>query len=132
MGASVEILMEASKNDLKIIEVPSSCRYKNGGVATSSENPVRHGMGVGMSLVRLIVEESPLQMLGIPGLVVLFAGIVFGLWMLQVYAVAHVIETNIALASIAFIWISFFMLSSAITLYAISRISKKINGKNRN
>ena len=60
MGASVEILLEASKNDLKIIEVPSSCRYKNGGVATSSENPVRHGMGVGMSLVRLIVEESPL------------------------------------------------------------------------
>lgn len=67
MGASVEILLEASKNDLKIIEVPSSCRYKNGGVATSSENPVRHGISVGMSLVRLIVEESPLTTLGIPG-----------------------------------------------------------------
>jgi glycosyltransferase involved in cell wall biosynthesis len=130
MGASVEILLEASKNGLEIIEVPSSCRYKNGDVATSSENPVRHGIGVGMSLIRLIVEESPLTTLGIPGLLFLFGGIAFGLWMLQIYAVEHMIATNVALASIALVLISFFMLSSAITLYAISRLSKKWTGNN--
>jgi hypothetical protein len=46
--------------------------------------------------------------------------------MLQVYALQHQIETNIALASIAFILIGFFMLSTAITLYAITRIAKKV------
>ena len=128
MGASVEILLEARKNDLKICEVPSSCKYYNGEVATSTENPVTHGMGVVMSIIRLIVEERPLMVLGIPGLLCLFAGIAFGVWMLQLYAIEHQIVTNIALASIAFVLIGFFMLSTAITLYAISRLSKRMNG----
>ncbi len=60
MGASVELLLEASKHDLKICEVPSSCKYSNGKVATSTEHPVRHGIGVVMSIIRLVVEERPL------------------------------------------------------------------------
>lgn len=127
IGASAEILMYANKHGLKVSEVPCSCRYKNGSVATSSENPVTQGVGVVMSVVRLIVEEKPLTILGIPGLLCLFAGIAFGVWMLQIYSVKHMIETNVALASIALILISFFLLSSAITLYAISRLSKRMN-----
>ena len=125
MSASVEILLKASKEDLRIVEVPSTCKYNTCDVATSSENPVTHGIGVVMSLVRLIVEERPLVMLGIPSLFCLLAGVGFGVWMLQVYALQHEIPTNIALASIAFILIGFFMLSTAITLYAITRISEK-------
>ena len=127
MGASVEIVLKASKHDLRIVEVPSSCKYNNGEVATSSEHPITHGIGVIMSLVRFVVEEKPLLVLGIPGLLCLFAGTVFGIWMLQIYALQHQIETNIALASVAFILIGFFMLSTAITLYAIARIAKKLN-----
>ena len=126
MGASVEILLKANQHDLRIVEVPCTCKYNNGNVATSTEHPVTHGIGVVMSLIRLIVEERPLVMLGIPSLLCLSAGIGFGLWMLQVYALEHQIETNIALASIAFILIGFFMLSTAITLYAITRISEKV------
>ena len=129
MGASVEILLEASKHDLKICEVPSSCKYRNGEVATSTENPITHGMGVVMSIIRLIVEEKPLMVLGIPGILCLFAGIAFGVWMLQIYAIKHLIETNVALASLSFVIVGFFMLSTAITLYAISRLSRKMNGK---
>jgi glycosyltransferase involved in cell wall biosynthesis len=131
MGASVEILLEASRHDLKIHEVPSTCKYENGDVATSTENPLTHGVGVVMSIVRLIVEERPLTVLGLPGLLCLCAGVLFGVWMLQIYAVAQVVETNIALASIGFVLVSLFMLSTATTLYAISRISKKINGKGK-
>ena len=82
-------------------------------------------MGVVFSLIRLIVEERPLLLLGVPSLVFLLFGLGFGLWMLQIYAIEHVIETNIALASFGFILIGFFMLSTAITLYAIARISEK-------
>jgi glycosyltransferase involved in cell wall biosynthesis len=128
MGASVEILLEARKNDLKVCEVPSSCKYDTGEVATSTENPVTHGLGVVTSIIRLVVEERPLMVLGIPGIFCLFAGIAFGVWMLRLYALEHHIVTNIALASIAFVLIGFFMLSTAITLYAISRLSKRMNG----
>jgi glycosyltransferase involved in cell wall biosynthesis len=126
MGASVEILLRASKQDLRIVEVPSTCKYKTGGADTSSEHPVTHAMGVVFSLIRLIVEERPLLFLGIPSLFCLFAGVGFGVWMLQIYAIQHSIETNVALASFAFILMGFFMLSTAITLYAITRIGKKV------
>jgi glycosyltransferase involved in cell wall biosynthesis len=129
MGASVEILLKASKHDLKICEVPSSCKYHNGDVATSTKHPITHGVGLIVSIVRFIVEEKPLTLLGIPGLLCLIVGIGFGVWMLQIYAIGHYIVTNIALASVAFLLIGFFMLSTAITLYAITRLTKKINGK---
>lgn len=128
MGASVELLLEAKEQKLRISEVPSTCKYETVGQSTSTENPVTHGIGVLMSLVRLVVEERPLVMLGIPGIVSLIVGMVFSVWMLNIYALSSAIETNIALASMSFILISFFMLSTAITLYAISRVSKKING----
>jgi glycosyltransferase involved in cell wall biosynthesis len=128
MGASVEILLEANKHGLKISEVSTSCKYNNDEIATSTENSITHGIGVLMSIFRLIVEQRPLTILGLPGFLFLFAGIAFGVWMLQIYAVSHQIVTNIALASLSFVLISFFMLSTAITLYAISRIAKRMNG----
>jgi len=127
MGASVEILLRASKTDLRIVEVPSTCKYNTSNGDTSSEDPVSHGLGVMWSLIRLVVEERPLVMLGIPSLFFLLAGVGFGLWMMENYAITHTIETNIALASISFILIGFFMLSTAITLYAIARISEKLS-----
>ncbi|NIN52401.1 MAG: hypothetical protein GTO23_04445 [Nitrososphaeria archaeon] len=67
--------------------------------------------------------------LGIPGLVSLAVGMFFGVWMLQIYAAERQIVTNIALASLAFVLIGFFALSTAITLYAILRLSEKANNK---
>ena len=49
--------------------------------------------------------------------------------MLQIYASEHQIITNIALASLSFVIIGFFMISTAITLYAILRLSKDIKTK---
>jgi glycosyltransferase involved in cell wall biosynthesis len=127
MGASVEILLKASKNNLKIVEVPSSCKYR-GEVPTSTEHPVTHGIGVVMTIIRVVVERKPLTLLGIPAVVFLFTGVGFGVWMLQIYALEHRIITNIALASIGFLFIGFFMLSTAITLYAISRLARRMSG----
>jgi glycosyltransferase involved in cell wall biosynthesis len=128
MSASIEILRAISKNGLKVCEVPISCKYSNSvGVETSSENAFTHGLRLIMSIVKLVVEDRPLPFLGIPGVISLIAGTLFGVWMMQLYVASHEITTNIALASIAFILIGFFLLSTAITLYSITRISRKIN-----
>jgi len=124
MGVSSEILINARKQHLRICEVSSSCEYGN-GMKTSKHNPVRHGVDVVTSIVKLLVEDKPLTMLGLPGTLCLITGAIFGVWMLQIYAAEHYIVTNIALASVAFILIGFFALSTAITLYAISRLAKK-------
>jgi hypothetical protein len=128
MGVSVEVLMDATRRGLKICEVPCSCRYQT-EVETSTHNPVRHGLDVVGSILKLVIEDKPLIMLGIPGILCLTTGAAFGVWMLQIYAIAHQITTNIALASIGFMMIGFFCLSTAITLYAISRLAKKANSK---
>jgi glycosyltransferase involved in cell wall biosynthesis len=128
MGVSVEVLMEAKKQGLTIVEVPTQCAY-SGLDKTSSQGSLRHGTSVIMSILRLVVEESPLLFLGLPGVASLLVGMIFGVWMLQIYAVEHQIMTNIALASIAFILIGLFCGFTSITLYAISRLLQKTNNR---
>ena len=127
MGASVELVMKAKKQGLTVSEVSTEVHYEDLG-RTSTQNPISHAIGVFMSIFRLVVEERPLLLLGGPGLIFLFAGIAFGLWMMQNYAATHQITTNIALAAIAFVLIGMFTLFTSITLYAISRQAQK-NGK---
>lgn len=131
MSASVELLREVDKTGLKVCEVPITCKYADSvGVETSTENPITHGINLVMSIVKLVVEDRPLPILGIPGMLFLLAGTLFGVWMMQMYASSGRIVTNVALASIGFILIGFFAISTAITLYAITRISKRVSGKN--
>ena len=115
--------MQAKKMGLVVAEAPTGCNYR--GLETSTRGPLRHGISVVMSIVRLVVEERPLLFLGVPGVVSLLVGMVFGVWMLQIYALERRIVTNVALASIAFILIGFFAIFTAITLYAIARLIQK-------
>jgi len=110
---------------LRVREVSATCNYRD--VEGSTRNPIRHGADVVMSIVKLVVEDKPLMLLGVPGMLCLIAGVFFGVWMLQIYAAEHHIITNIALASIAFIIIGLFAVFTAITLYAIARLIQKTN-----
>lgn len=130
MSASIELLRAVNKSGLKVCEVPISCKYgDSAGAETSTKHPFAHGVGLMMSLVKLIVEDRPITFLGIPGVLSLVLGIFFGVWMMNAYVVEHRIITNIALASIAFIMIGFFMISTAITLYAITRLTQRLRSK---
>jgi glycosyltransferase involved in cell wall biosynthesis len=124
MGSSIEILVKAKNQNLRVMEVAAECKYNN-LENTSTHNPITHGASVVMSIIQLIVEEKPLTVLGLPGLICLCGGFGFGIWMLQLYAEQGKIVTNIALASIAFTIMGMFTLFTAITLYAISRQAQK-------
>jgi len=129
MGVSVEVLMKAQQNGLTVVEVPAEVKYKD-VERSSTQNALGHGASVLMSIIRLVVEEKPLMLLGLPGLIFLFAGIGFGTWMLKLFIEQQQIVTNIALASLAFILIGMFSIFTAITLYAISRQNRRANGAN--
>lgn len=124
MSASVEALMKIKGQGLTVVDVPTRCNYK--GLKTSTHNSLRHGAGIIMSILRLVVEERPLTFLGVPGIISLLSGVLFGAWMFQLYAAEKRIVTNVALASIAFILIGFFTIFTAITLYAITRLTQKM------
>jgi glycosyltransferase involved in cell wall biosynthesis len=124
MGISAEILLKAQALGLTMAEVPVEVHYK--GLETSSHNPLRHGLSVIATIMRMIVEERPLFYLGIPGAMFFFVGVLFGLWALQIYTVEHRIVTNIALFAVAFTLVSAFMLFTAITLWAILRLAQRM------
>lgn len=124
MGVSVEILLQAKDQALTIAEVPVQAHYH--GLETSTHNPVRHGLSVVSTLIRLVVEERPLVYLGIPGLLMLITGITFGLWTLQLFAIERRIVTNVFLTSIAFAMLGIFSLFTAITLFAIIRQRERL------
>lgn len=123
MGVSVEILLKAKEQYLRVVEVPVVCNYK--GLDTSTHAPLAHGVSVIMSVVKLVVEDHPLLFLGMPGVVFLLIGALFGVWMLQIYALEHRIVTNVALASMAFTLVGLFAVFTGITLYAIARLTER-------
>lgn len=124
MGISAELVIKSKKQNLKIVEVSAECKYEN-LERTSTQNPISHGASVIMSIVRMVVEERPLTLLGIPGLIFLLSGTGFGIWMLKLFVEEQRIVTNLALAAMAFVLIGIFMLFFSVTLYAISRQSQK-------
>ena len=129
-GFSVESeqIILAGKAGLRIKEVPVSTKYE-GLFKTSKKSPLTHGMSLVAYLLKVMVEDRPLVFLGIPGLISLVIGILFGAWMFEIYAINQNIVTNIALASITFTLIGIFAMFAAITLYSISKVSQKINNK---
>jgi glycosyltransferase involved in cell wall biosynthesis len=129
MGVSVEILLKAKERGLRIMEVPIGCNY-HGLERTSKQSPLKHGVNVVMSIVKLVVEGKPLTFLGLPGVLSLLVGVLFGIWLFQIYTSEGHIVTNIALASIAFILIGFFAIFTAITLHAILRLTERMSKEN--
>ena len=74
-AADSEILIDASEKNLLISEHNVSVLY-NTGNKTSTKNPVKHGSGVFISLLELVLSKRPLTFLGIPGVVMMIIGII--------------------------------------------------------
>jgi len=129
MGISAEILMKAKSNGLTIAEVPVKAHYRD--LETSTQHPIKHGVSVIMTILRVVVEERPLVFLGIPGIMLLLAGLFFGIWALQLYAAGQSIINGVTLTSAAFTIGGIFTLFTAITLYSIVRLSEREQAKRR-
>jgi glycosyltransferase involved in cell wall biosynthesis len=72
MGVSSEIIIRAADSKLNIREAGIVTRYD--GIRDSSKGPLRHGLDVTNSIVRVVAQKRPLLFLGVPGLFFLFAG----------------------------------------------------------
>jgi glycosyltransferase involved in cell wall biosynthesis len=74
MGAGSEILTQSKNYNLKVVEIPINVRYDISG--TSSKNPVSHGFGVLIDLIRDFEYKHPLQVFGGIGILTLGIGII--------------------------------------------------------
>jgi len=123
-GVETEQLAVAVRNGLRVVEVPIGIRYK-GLEKTSKRNSVRHGAElVGMAL-RLIVEERPLLLLGVPGGMLTILGIGTGVYLLWYFNVTRYFSIPIALVALGALFMGTILFITSLMLYAIMRLRQK-------
>ena len=116
MGVSNEILIKASKQGLKIVEVPIVILYDGD---TSTHNPISHGSSVLISTLKFISMEHPLKFYGIPGIAFLSIGLVFLIFTVHLFTDTRQILLSSAIIGIGSVIFGIVLIQSSIILYAM-------------
>jgi glycosyltransferase involved in cell wall biosynthesis len=124
-GIESEQLTLALKNQLKIIEVPVTMKYKD-LEKTSKRNPIRHGGELIGIALRLIVEERPLLLLGAPGIVLCLIAIGLSTLLMWYFNTTRYFSVPIALIALGASFTGITLIIAALTLYALNRMVQKI------
>jgi len=77
MPFAIELLAEAYRTGLKVIEIPVSYHKRLGGASKLS--PLKDGMRILLTIIRLFRDYKPLVFFGIIGLMLILAGILVGI-----------------------------------------------------
>ncbi|MDA4127513.1 MAG: glycosyltransferase family 2 protein, partial [Thaumarchaeota archaeon] len=76
MGVDTQVLNEAYKHALRVVEVPIDVKYADD---SSTYHPAKVGTYVILSIIRTAAERSPLLYLGLPGIISVVIGIIISL-----------------------------------------------------
>lgn len=116
-GFSVESEMQflAREYNLRVMEVPITIYYP--------DRPKRSAVGQGLlvlnGILKLMGQYRPLLFFSIPGGVLLVAGILLGIWVIQRFDQIHQLATGTALISILLSILGLIMVSTGFTLHSI-------------
>ena len=122
MGVSNEILIKASKQGLKIVEVPIIILYDGN---TSTHNPISHGSSVLISTLKFISMEHPLKFYGIPGIAFLSIGLVFLIFTVHLFTDTRQILLSSAIMGVGSVIFGIVLIQSSILLYAMVNLIRK-------
>jgi len=121
MGVSNEILIKASKQGLKIVEVPIIILYHGD---TSTHNPISHASSVLISTLKFISMEHPLKFYGIPGFVFLLIGLGFLIFTVNLFTETRQILLSSAIIGVGSIIFGIILIQSSILLYAMVKLMR--------
>lgn len=123
-GADAEILVSASKTNLKITERKITVLY-NTGNKTSTKNPMSHFTEVVVSLVELVALKRPLTILGLPGIILLILGLFFATFVVGIFNDTRYFSIPYTLLSFGTIITGLLMLMMSILLFAVGKTTHK-------
>jgi len=109
MAVSAEIVTVAAAQGLQIVEVPITVTYSGD---SSTLHPVAHGVGVLRRVLEMISERRPLLSFGIIGGLLIIAGIIAGIIVIQMLRDIQVMQAGTAIMSMllinlgAFSWVT--------------------------
>ena len=121
--ADSEILIDAATKDLTISEQHVTVLY-NTGTRTSTQNPIRHGGGVLISLLEMVLMKRPLTFLGIPGFVMSIIGIITSSLTLISFNETGYFSIPITLLSIVMFTVGIMLILVSGILFSFNRTSR--------
>jgi len=118
-GIESEMLSDAAEAGLKIVEVPITVRYDLDG---STKNPVTHGVGVLLKIIKDMELRRPLIYFTLPGFIIFLIGIFTGIWFLNDYISGTSINFGPTIISIMLIIVGLFLMLNGILLDSIRKL----------
>lgn len=119
-SADSEILIDASEKNLSISEHNVTVLY-NTGTRTSTQNPIRHGGSVLISLLEMVLMKRPLTFLGIPGSILLIIGIITSTVTLTLFNETGYFSVPVTLISIVFLTVGLMLILVSGILFSFNR-----------
>jgi glycosyltransferase involved in cell wall biosynthesis len=121
-GYNVESDMIAhfSRNNLVIREMPIDVRYNVPN--KHKKNAVSHGMGVLASLINLISFRRPLLAFGIPGFLMIVAGLISEIWVFAELYAGHSFRYVLAIGSAFVLVLGMLLVIAGLILNTLVRI----------
>ncbi|MGC9069381.1 MAG: glycosyltransferase family 2 protein [Thermoprotei archaeon] len=123
IGIESQLIIDAMEKKLRIKEVPINVKY---GKKTSTYNFFRHGTYVILVILRAVIEKSPLLYLGVPGVIIVFIGLILALQLLHLYNTTRYFSIPIALLALGGILLGIILIVSAMLLYAIINLYTRL------
>jgi len=123
-AADSEILVSASKQELKILEEKVTVKYDTGS-KTSTRNPVTHSTDVIAKLIELIAVKSPLKFLGIPGTILVIIGLVYSGIVISIFNESGYFSIPSSLIALGSFVIGLVMMLAAVMLVAINILMRR-------
>lgn len=127
MSAGSEILLQVKEHGLRIKEVPITCRYDIED--TSTHNPVVHGIKVLAGIITEIEYKRPLYYIGVPGMLLLFAGLANAWFVMNSYNNGGSVPFGPSISMILLLVIGMLAVFSALNLHALSKILNSYDEK---
>ena len=124
-GVEVEMLLKAVKKGLRICEVPITVNYTT-GAKTSKKHPIVQGAEIISAIIRRTVEKNPLVFMGIPGFLNMLTGMYFIGALITIYNHTRYFSLPMAIIALGFITAGIILLTSAVTIYLMRNLEKKI------
>jgi glycosyltransferase involved in cell wall biosynthesis len=125
-GIGIESYLQRSADDLdlRIAEVPVSCRYDI--EHASKMGSMRHGFSVVNTLLKIVEERRPLLVFGSVGIGLVIVGTAMGFWVVEVYSLTKQFAIGTSLISILLLIVGILSIFTGIMLHAISKVLIKL------
>jgi glycosyltransferase involved in cell wall biosynthesis len=123
IGVESQMIIDALRKGLKVVEVPVDVIY---GDDTSTYGSTRHGTYVAGTVVRTVLERSPLLYLGVPGLGLVAFGAIMGIFLFELYNSSRYFSLPFALLGTGGLILGVIFIVAAMLLYSINNLEVRL------